>query len=159
MNLINNKRKAYGFTFIEIMVVVLILAILAGLIIPRFVGRAEEARETKAVLQIKEIMKALELYRLDNSSYPSTEQGLEALVIRPTGEPEPVKWKQYIDKIPLDPWKRPFVYVCPGQVHNPAANLEDEEIEQLYTRFDLSSLGADGVESTDDIKSWDLPEE
>lgn len=159
MSLIKNKRKIYGFTFIEIMVVVLILAILAGLIIPRFVGRAEEARRTKAVLQIKEIMKALELYRLDNSSYPSTEQGLEALVIRPTGEPEPVKWKQYIDKVPLDPWKRPFVYVCPGQDHNPAANLENEEIEQLYTRFDLSSLGPDGVESADDIKSWDLPEE
>lgn len=149
-----------GFTFLELMVVVAVLAILASLIIPNFVGRAEDAKKTQAVIQIREIMKALELYRLDNGSYPSTEQGLKALVEKPTGEPEPIKWKRYMDKVPVDPWKHEFVYVCPGEDHtqNSDSLSEEEEEDTNYLRFDLSSLGPDGIESDDDIKSWNLPE-
>ena len=142
-----------GFTFLELMVVVAVLAILASLIIPNFVGRAEDAKKTQAVIQIREIMKALELYRLDNGSYPSTEQGLKALVEKPTGE-------RYMDKVPVDPWKHEFVYVCPGEDHtqNSDSLSEEEEEDTNYLRFDLSSLGPDGIESDDDIKSWNLPE-
>ncbi|MCD6309520.1 MAG: type II secretion system major pseudopilin GspG [Candidatus Eremiobacteraeota bacterium] len=136
------KTGQRGFTFIEIMVVVVILGILAGLVIPRLIGRAEEARVTKAAVQIREIINALELYRLDNSIYPSTEQGLKALVEEPTTEPEPKKWKQYMDRIPDDPWGNDYIYICPGN-HGP---------------FDLYSLGADGEESDDDIQSWNLPD-
>ncbi|MCQ2736730.1 MAG: type II secretion system major pseudopilin GspG [bacterium] len=155
-----NRRKRLalrGFTFLEIMVVVAILAILAGLIIPNFVGRAEDAKKTQASVQIREIMKALELYRLDNGSYPSTEQGLKALVEKPSGEPEPVKWKRYMDKVPLDPWKHEFVYICPGIDHRENPDDDEEEDENnVYVRFDLSSLGPDGTESDDDINSWNL---
>ncbi len=149
-----------GFTFLELMVVVAVLAILASLIIPNFVGRAEDAKKTQAVIQIREIMKALELYRLDNGSYPSTEQGLKALVEKPTGDPEPIKWKRYMDKVPVDPWKHEFVYVCPGEDHtqNSDSLSEEEEEDTNYLRFDLSSLGPDGIETDDDIKSWNLPE-
>ena len=142
------------------MVVVAVLAILASLIIPNFVGRAEDAKKTQAVIQIREMMKALELYRLDNGFYPSTEQGLKALVEKPTGDPEPTKWKRYMDKVPLDPWKHEFVYICPGADHtqNSDSLSEDEEADENYLRFDLSSLGPDGSESNDDINSWNLPE-
>ncbi len=149
-----------GFTFLELMVVVAVLAILASLIIPNFVGRAEDAKKTQAVIQIREIMKALELYRLDNGSYPSTEQGLKALVEKPTGDPEPIKWKRYMDKVPVDPWKHEFVYVCPGEDHtqNSDSLSEEEEEDTNYLRVDFSPLGPDGIESDDDIKSWNLPE-
>ncbi len=153
------KRKRMGFTFLEIMVVVLILGILAGLIIPRFVGRAEDAKKTKAAVQIREMMKALELYKLDNSVYPSTEQGLQALVEKPVGEPEPKKWKQYMDKVPVDPWKNQYIYICPGANHTKMADSDNPESDQLYSRFDLYSLGPDGLESDDDIKSWDMPDD
>ncbi len=163
MNIRKRKLKFLrkGFTFLELMVVVAILAILASLIIPNFVGRAEDAKKTQAVIQIREIMKALELYRLDNGSYPSTEQGLKALVEKPTGEPEPSsKWKRYMDKVPTDPWKHEFIYVCPGADHtaNSDSLSEEEQSEENYLRFDLSSLGPDGTESDDDINSWNLPE-
>jgi general secretion pathway protein G len=132
-----------GFTLIEIIIVVTILAILAGLIIPRYVGRVEEARKVKAVTQIREIMKALELYRLDNGKYPSTEQGLQALVEQPTSEPQPLKWRQYMDKIPKDAWGNDYIYMCPG----------------THGAFEIISLGPDGKEGEDDIMSWDLPED
>jgi len=149
-----------GFTFLEIMVVVAILAILAGLIIPRFVGRAEEARKTKAVVQMKEIMKALELYKLDNGRYPSTEQGLLALVEEPTSEPRPKKWKQYMDKLPVDPWKNSFIYLCPGADHGRKTDADREKNEGKYGYYDLVCTGLDGVQdSEDDIKSWDMPED
>lgn len=152
-------RTSYGFTFLEIMVVVAILAILAGLTIPRFVGQAEEARKTKAVVQMKEIMKTLELYRLDNGQYPTTEQGLQALVEKPTGEPAPRKWRVYMDKVPVDPWKNEYIYICPGQNHTTLTDSELEEMDGRYGRFDLMSYGPDGVESDDDLVSWDLPDE
>lgn len=162
MNIRRRKIGFYrrGFTFLEIMVVVAVLAILASLIIPNFVGRAEDAKKTQAVIQIREMMKALELYRLDNGFYPSTEQGLKALVEKPTGDPEPTKWKRYMDKVPTDPWKHEFVYICPGADHtqNSDSLSEEEEADENYLRFDLSSLGPDGSESNDDINSWNLPE-
>ncbi len=136
-------RMNRGFTLIEIIIVVTILAILAGLIIPRYVGRVEEARKVKAVTQIREIMKALELYRLDNGKYPSTEQGLQALVEQPASEPQPLKWRQYMDKIPKDAWGNDYIYMCPG----------------THGAFEIISLGPDGKEGEDDIMSWDLPED
>ncbi|MFH0803442.1 MAG: type II secretion system major pseudopilin GspG [bacterium] len=136
------SRRNTGFTLIEIIIVVTILAILAGLIIPRYVGRVEEARKVKAVIQIREMMKALELYRLDNGKYPSTEQGLQALAEQPTSEPLPLKWRQYMDKIPKDPWGNDYIYLCPG----------------THGALDIISIGPDGKEGEDDIMSWDLPE-
>ena len=156
------KRVKYlygGFTFLEIMVVVAVLAILAGLIVPNFVRRAEDAKVTQSVVQIRELMKALELYRLDNGSYPSTEQGLFALVEKPDGDPEPVKWKKYLDKVPKDPWKHEYIYICPGVDHSENQDdSEDDDYENVYIRFDLSSYGPDGAESKDDINSWNLPD-
>jgi len=154
---LNKSRR--GFTFLEIMVVVLILGILAGLIIPRFVSRAEDAKKTKAAVQMRELMKALELYKLDNGVYPSTEQGLQALVEKPTGDPEAKKWKQYLDKVPQDPWRNDYIYICPGLNHTKNPDEDNPESSNLYFRFDLISLGPDGKESDDDIKSWDMPEE
>jgi general secretion pathway protein G len=153
------KNRQRGFTFLEIMVVVAILAILAGLIIPRFVGRAEEARKTKAIVQMRELMKALELYKLDNGQYPTTEQGLTALVEQPTSEPMPKKWKKYLDKVPLDPWKNQFIYICPGADHGRKSDVDREKTEGKYGFYDIICYGQDGIEGTDDIVSWDMPEE
>jgi len=153
------KNRQKGFTFLEIMVVVAILAILAGLIIPRFVGRAEEARKTKAIVQMRELMKALELYKLDNGQYPTTEQGLMALVEQPTSEPMAKKWKKYLDKVPLDPWKNQFIYICPGADHGRKSDVDREKTEGKYGFYDIICYGQDGIEGTDDIVSWDMPEE
>jgi general secretion pathway protein G len=142
-------RDGRGFTLIELMVVVVILGILAGLIIPKIMGRPEEAKRLKARMQIEQLEQALKLYYLDNGEYPTTEQGLTALVEKPATEPVPKRWKEegYLEKkkIPLDPWGNPFVYVSPG-VHN--------------KDFDLVSYGADGEEGGEgkyaDIESWNL---
>jgi general secretion pathway protein G len=124
-----------GFTLLELMVVIIILGILAGLVLPRFMGRTEEAKKTKARLQIENLEAALKLYKLDNGNYPTTEQGLEALVQKPTLGVIPKNWREggYLEKgkIPLDPWERAYVYLSPG-----AKNKD----------FDLKSLGADGEE-------------
>ena len=130
-----------GFTFLEIIVVVAILAILAGIVVPMFIGRVDESRKTACVIQIKEIMKALEIYRLDNSRYPTTEQGLKALVEKPVSEPAPTRWKQYMSEMPKDPWGNDFIYLAPG----------------TKGAYDIVSLGPDGKQSEDDIKSYDLP--
>src|SRR3990172_37193 len=124
MNDINKKdtsqsiiRTSRGFTLIEVMVVVVILAILAGIIVPRIMGRPEEAKRTKAQIDIKSIEEALNLYKLDNGVYPTTEQGLEALVKKPDTPPLPLKWKDggYLSRVPQDPWGRPYRYLCPGE--------------------------------------------
>jgi len=128
------RRQRRGFTFLEIIVVVAILAILATLIIPRFMGRVDEARNTQADVQMKELAKTLELYRLDNGKYPTTEQGLKALVEKPTSDPVPTKWKQYIDAIPVDPWGNEYVYISPG----------------TKGAYDLMSVGQDGRAQTED---------
>lgn len=102
-----------GFTLIEIMVVVVILGILGALIVPNIIGRPDEARVTAAKSDIQAIANALELYRLDNGHYPSTDQGLEALVNEPSGYPEPRNWNPegYLNKVPVDPWGEPYMYV------------------------------------------------
>jgi general secretion pathway protein G len=142
------KNTQAGFTLIELMVVIIILGILAGLIIPRVMGRPDEARQAKAKIQIESIESALKLYKLDNGGYPSTEQGLQALVEAPTAGNLPKNWRQggYLEKgkVPKDPWGNDFVYVCPGS----------------HGDFDLSSLGKDGEpggEGVDkDINNWEI---
>ena len=111
-------RKMTGFTLIEIMVVVVILGILGALIVPNIIGRPDEARVTAAATDIQAIGNALELYRLDNGHYPSTEQGIEALVNQPTGYPIPRRWNSdgYLKKVPIDPWGEPYRYVSEGRV-------------------------------------------
>lgn len=135
-----------GFTLIEIMVVVVILALLAGVIVPKIMSRPEEARRAKAVIQIKEIESALNLFKIDNGFYPSTDQGLVALVTKPTMGEIPKRWKDggYIKKIPKDPWDHDYVYLSPGE----------------HGEFDLISLGADGQPGGEgknaDIESWTI---
>jgi general secretion pathway protein G len=141
-------RGQKGFTLIELMVVIVILGILAGLIVPRIMGRPDEAKQLKAKIQIESIETALKLYRLDNDGYPTTEQGLQALVEPPEIEPIPRNWREggYLEKgrVPSDPWGNAFVYLSPG--------LNDE--------YDLLSYGADGVEGGEgknqDIRSWEI---
>jgi general secretion pathway protein G len=128
------------------MVVVAILAILAAIIVPRIMGRPEEAKRTKAQIDIKGIEEALNLYKLDNGIYPTTEQGLEALVKKPDTVPLPLKWKDggYLSRVPQDPWGRPYRYLSPGE----------------HGDFDVYSFGADGEpggEGKDaDVQSWNL---
>jgi general secretion pathway protein G len=144
---IREKRCERGFTLIELMVVIVILGILAGLIIPRIMGRPDEARRAKARMQIESIETALKLYRLDNGNYPTTEQGLQALVEQPSVGTAVKNWRQggYLErgKVPKDPWDKEFVYISPG----------------THGDFDLSSLGADGEVGGEgknkDINNWD----
>jgi general secretion pathway protein G len=144
-------RDTRGFTLIELMVVVVILGILAGLIIPRIMGRPEEAKQLKAKMQIEQLEQSLKLYYLDNGEYPTTEQGLTALVEKPTIEPIPKRWREggYLEKgkVPRDPWRNPYVYIAPGS-HSPD--------------FDLESYGADGEDGGEgkyaDVENWDLEE-
>lgn len=137
-------RRALGFTLIEVMVVIVILGVLAALVVPRVMTRPDEARGVAARQDIAAVMQALKLYRLDNQRYPTTEQGLQALVARPTGGPEANNWKQYLDKLPMDPWGKPYQYLNPG----------------LKGEIDVFSFGADGQaggNGTDaDIGSWAL---
>lgn len=136
-----------GFTLIEIVVVIIVLGLLAGLVAPRIIGRVSEAKSATAETQIELLSVALDNYRLDNGYYPTTAQGLEALRTRPGGEPAARNWRgPYLRKaVPLDPWDRPYVYRSPGE-SNP-------------TGFDLLSLGRDGApggEGEDaDVTSWD----
>jgi general secretion pathway protein G len=135
-----------GFTLIEVMVVVVILGILAALVVPRIMGRPDEARVTKTQQDIRAIESALNLYRLDNFIYPSTDQGLEALVERPTAEPVPKNWQSggYLDRLPKDPWGNFYGYLQPGE----------------HSEVDLFSFGADGTaggeEMDQDIGNWDM---
>lgn len=115
-NQLQLRQSARGFTLIEIMVVIVILGILATLIMPRIMSRPEEARIVKAKQDIRSIESALELYRLDNGFYPSTDQGLAALVKQPASDPIPPNWKKdgYLKKVPMDPWGKPYQYSNPG---------------------------------------------
>jgi len=140
------RRGGRGFTLIELMVVIVILGILAGLIIPRIMGRPDEARQTKARIMIEGIETALKLYRLDNGFYPTTEQGLRALVEASTIQPVPRNWREggYLEKgkVPKDPWGNDFVYLSPG----------------TQGEMDLISYGADGQPGGEgknkDITNW-----
>ena len=135
-----------GFTLIEIMVVVVILALLAGIVIPKIMSRPEEARRSKAVIQIKELESALNLYKIDSGMYPSTDQGLSALISIPTSGEIPKHWKDggYLSKVPKDPWDHDYIYLSPGQ----------------HGDFDLVSYGADGLPGGEtknaDIESWTI---
>jgi general secretion pathway protein G len=143
-----SSRNERGFTLIELMVVIVILGILAGLIIPKIMGRPDEARSAKARMQIESMETALKLYKLDNGNYPTTEQGLQALVKAPDVGGLAKNWRQggYLEKgkVPKDPWDRDFIYVSPG----------------LHGDFDLSCLGADGEEGGEeknkDINNWEI---
>ena len=136
------RRPTRGFTLIELMVVLAIIGVLAALIVPNVLGRADEARVTAARTDVGNLMQALKLYRLDNQRYPSNEQGLQALVARPSADPVPANWKPYLEKLPRDPWGRPYQYLNPG----------------LKGEVDVLSLGADGQPGGDgfnaDIGSW-----
>jgi len=142
----NPSRSMSGFTLIEVMVVVVILSILAAIVIPRIMDRPDQARIVKAKQDIRALESGLNLYRLDNFSYPTTEQGLEALIEEPTISPEPTNWKSggYIDRLPKDPWGNDYQYLSPGE----------------YGAIDLYSLGADtqpgGEEANADITNWEL---
>jgi general secretion pathway protein G len=137
-----------GFTLIEIMVVVVIIGLLATLILPRVLGRQEEAFVAKAKSDIRALSSALQLYKLDNFNFPSTEQGLDALVKKPSGDPPARNWKTggYIERLPGDPWGSKYQYLQPG-----------EKLE-----FDLWSLGSDGQPggegAASDIANWNLDE-
>ena len=111
------KKKSNGFTLIEVMVVVVILAILAAIIVPRVLKRPEQARMAAARADIRAIQNAMELYKLDNGFYPSTEQGIQALVSKPSSSPVPQNWSAngYLPKLMMDPWQRPFHYSHPGK--------------------------------------------
>lgn len=141
---INKRNTSRGFTLIEIMVVMVILGLLVAIVAPNIMGRSDQAKVTIAETQLKNIQSALDLYRLDNSHYPSTQQGLEALVSKPSGSPEPKNWNPdgYLKSVPEDPWSSEFQYVSPG-TEGP---------------YDLYSYGSDGQEGGDgdasDISVW-----
>ena len=125
-------RRRSGFTLLELIVVIIVLGLLAGIVAPQIIGRLSDAKSTTARTQIELLSVALDGYRLDNGSYPTTDQGLAALRDRPTRAPVPTNWRgPYLRKaVPLDPWGRPYIYRAPGE-RNPSA-------------FDLESLGRDG---------------
>lgn len=108
-------KNQKGFSLIEIMVVVVILGILASIVVPKIMGRPDEARVVQAKSNISAIQNALDLYKLDNGIYPSSEQGLSALVQKPSSNPTPSNWKQYLKSLPKDPWGRDFMYLNPGE--------------------------------------------
>jgi general secretion pathway protein G len=140
------RAPTRGFTLIEILVVIVILGVLAALIVPNVISRPDEARATVARSDIAAIMSALKLYRLDNQRYPTNEQGLAALVAKPEQPPVPANWKPggYLEKMPKDPWGRPYVYLSPG----------------VRGEVEVMSFGADGQTGGSgpdaDIGSWDL---
>jgi general secretion pathway protein G len=142
----NRSAARNGFTLIEVLVVIVILGILAALVVPRVLERPDEARAVAAKSDIAAIVAALKLYRLDNQRYPTTEQGLAALVSRPTTAPIPPNWKPngYLERLPKDPWGQPYQYLNPG----------------LHGEIDVFSFGADGQPGGTgidaDIGSWDL---
>lgn len=135
--------KARGFTLIEVLVVVAILGILAAIVVPRIMDRPDEAKRVAARADIGTIVQALKMYRLDNGFYPTTDQGLLALVERPTSNPVPGNWKPYLDRLPVDPWKNHYQYLQPG----------------VRGEIDVFSLGADGARGGEgnaaDIGNWD----
>jgi len=141
-----NSRKQGGFTLIEIMVVVVILGILAALVVPQVMNRPDQAKVTVAKGDIKAIGAALDMYKLDNYAYPSTQQGLDALVEKPGGNPQPKNWNRdgYLKRVPKDPWGNEYQYLSPG----------------TQGQYDLYSYGADGKqggsELNADIGNWDL---
>jgi general secretion pathway protein G len=138
----SRARLQRGFTLIELMVVLLIIGVLAALIVPNVLDRADDARVTAAKTDVTNLVQALKLYRLDNQRYPTAEQGLQALTVKPTTVPVPGNWKNYLDQLPKDPWGNPYVYLNPG----------------IKGEIDVMSFGADGQTGGEgknaDIGSW-----
>ncbi len=140
-NLLRRARQA-GFTLIELMVVLVIIGVLAALIVPNVLDRADDARVTAAKTDINNLVQALKLYRLDNQRYPTAAQGLQALLVKPTAGPIPPNWKPYVEKLPNDPWGNPYQFLNPG----------------LKGEIDVFSFGADGQPGGEgknaDVGSW-----
>jgi general secretion pathway protein G len=136
------RKLQLGFTLIELMVVLVIIGVLAALIVPNVLDRADDARTTAAKTDVNNLMQALKLYRLDNQRFPTNEQGLAALTTKPKTGPIPPNWRPYLDKLPLDPWGRQYQFVSPG----------------LKGEVDVLSLGADGQPGGEgkaaDVGSW-----
>jgi len=136
------RRVQAGFTLIELMVVLVIIGVLAALIVPNVLDRADDARSTAARTDVNNLVQALKLYRLDNQRYPSAEQGLQALIAKPTTGAIPPNWKPYLEKLPNDPWGRPYQYLNPG----------------VKGEIDVMSFGADGQSGGEgknaDVGSW-----
>jgi general secretion pathway protein G len=141
------RTRQRGFTLIEIMVVIVILGILAALVVPKVLGQADTARVTATKTELSQIMQALNLYRLDNSRYPTQDQGLAALVEKPTTAPIPPNWRPggYLSKLPVDPWKAPYQYLVPG--------LHNQEVEVFSYGAD-NQPGGTGIDA--DLGSWEL---
>ncbi|MCP0914007.1 MULTISPECIES: GspG family T2SS major pseudopilin variant LspG [Legionella] len=136
-------KKQLGFSLIEIMVVVVILGILASIVVPRIISRPDEARVVKAKQDVLAIQNALELYKLDNGFYPTTDQGLLALVEKPNTNPAPRDWKPYLKSLPKDPWGRDYLYLNPG---------EHGEID-VFTLGANGQPGGTGIDA--EIGNWD----
>ncbi|MGA9851557.1 MAG: type II secretion system major pseudopilin GspG [Gammaproteobacteria bacterium] len=138
------RKQLSGFTLIEVMVVVVILGILASIIVPKIMGKPDEARIVKAKQDISAIQSALEMYKLDNYVYPTTDQGLQGLVQKPSTDPVPPHWKQYLDRLPMDPWDHPYQYLNPG----------------VHGTIDIWSYGpkgpSGGTTDADVIGNWNL---
>lgn len=142
-----STKKQSGFTLLEVMVVVVILGILASFVVPNLLGNKEKADQQKAVTDIVALENALDMYKLDNSVYPTTDQGLDALVSKPTGSPEPRNYREggYIRRLPNDPWGGDYQYLSPGD----------------HGTVDIFTLGSDGQEggddgATKDIGNWNI---
>jgi len=146
----NNQRtgsmtqaRQRGFTLLEIMVVIVILGILASIVVPNLMGNKEKADRQKAVTDIVALENALDMYKLDNSRYPTTEQGLEALVTKPSGDPEPRNYRDggYIKRLPKDPWGNDYQLMSPGE----------------HGKIDVFSMGLDGeAGNDDDVGNWNM---
>ncbi len=138
------RKQFSGFTLIEVMVVVVILGILASIIVPKIMDKPDEARIVKAKQDIRAVQSALEMYKLDNYVYPTTDQGLQALVQKPSTNPVPPHWKQYLDRLPIDPWDNPYQYLNPG----------------VHGQIDIWSYGpkgpSGGATDSDVIGNWNL---
>jgi general secretion pathway protein G len=134
MNALRHRASQHGFTLIEIMVVVVIIGILGAIVVPQFMSRPDQAKVTAAKVDLQAIGTALEMYRLDNFHYPSTQHGLEALSKRPSGLPAARSWNPqgYLKSLPVDPWGTPYQYLNPG-------------VKSADGGYDLYSLGSDGV--------------
>ena len=145
MKNVTQRLRQRGFTLVEIMVVVVIIGILGALVVPKLLGRTGESRVTAAKVDIATLMQAMKLYKLDNQRYPTTEQGLQALIAKPTTGPAANGWKQggYVEKLPKDPWGNPYQYLSPG----------------LKGEIDIFSFGADGqpggAGEDADVGSWE----
>ncbi|MCE2573542.1 type II secretion system major pseudopilin GspG [Motilimonas eburnea] len=142
---VKSKQQQQGFTLLEVMVVIVILGVLSAMIVPNLLGNKEKADQQKVVSDIIALENSLDMYKLDNSRYPTTDQGLEALVSKPAGSPEPRNYREggYLKRLPNDPWGNPYLLTSPGEKGN----------------IDIFSTGPDGEEGTDDdIGNWNMDE-